>query len=66
MGGPETEANSTGVQLLGILVVNKMPPFNPDTAGSLEEKRWVSEGGREGFDVCDFGVCFLYVLYVCI
>ncbi len=39
LGGPETEANSTGVQLLGILVANKMPAFEPATAVSIEEKK---------------------------
>ncbi|XP_064405997.1 DNA-dependent protein kinase catalytic subunit-like isoform X2 [Halichondria panicea] len=40
LGGPEAEANSTGVQLLGILVANKMPAFEPATAVSIEEKKF--------------------------
>ena len=39
LGGPESKSNTTGVQLLGILVANKMPAYEPTTAGTLNEQQ---------------------------
>ncbi len=39
LGGPDTEANATGVQLLGILIANKMSAFEEETAISVDEKK---------------------------
>ena len=36
---PESKANRTGIQLLGIVVANKMPPYDPVTAGSIDEQK---------------------------
>ena len=37
--GPDSKASRTGIQLLGVVVANKMPPYDPVTAGSVDEKR---------------------------
>ena len=39
---PDTKSNRTGIQLLGVVVANRLPPFNPDTAGAIEEGRFFS------------------------
>ena len=32
-------SNRTGVQLLGIVVANQLPPFDSATAGSLDDQK---------------------------
>lgn len=40
----ESKAKRTGIQLLGVVVANRMPPFNPATAGNVDEQKLVGVG----------------------
>lgn len=39
---PSTDAksNRTGIQLLGVVVANRLPPYDPSTAGAIDEKKF--------------------------
>lgn len=39
---PSTDAksNRTGIQLLGVVVANCLPPYDPATAGAIEEQKF--------------------------
>ena len=41
---PSTDAksNRTGIQLLGVVVANHLPPYDSSTAGSIDEKKFYS------------------------
>lgn len=36
---PDSKDPQTGIQLLGIVVANGMPPYDPDTAEMVEEQK---------------------------
>ncbi|CAI8051260.1 DNA-dependent protein kinase catalytic subunit [Geodia barretti] len=37
---PDVKSNRTGIQLLGVVVANHLSPYDPDTAGAIEEQRF--------------------------
>ena len=37
-----SKLNRTGVQLLGVVVSNKLAAYNPTTAGSVDEYKWAA------------------------
>ena len=39
---PSTDAksNRTGIQLLGVVVANHLPPYDPSTAGAINEQKF--------------------------
>ena len=36
----DAKSNRTGIQLLGVVVANRLPPFDPSTAGTISEQRF--------------------------
>jgi DNA-dependent protein kinase catalytic subunit len=37
---PDVKSNRTGIQLLGVVVANHLSPYDPDTAGAIDEQRF--------------------------
>ena len=38
----DARANRTGIQLLGVVVANRLPPYDPATSGSIDEQKFYS------------------------
>ena len=39
---PDAKSNRTGIQLLGVVVANRLSPYDPATAGAIDERRFFS------------------------
>ncbi|XP_078691376.1 DNA-dependent protein kinase catalytic subunit-like isoform X2 [Branchiostoma floridae x Branchiostoma belcheri] len=37
-----SKANSVGIQLLGVVLANQLPPFNPSTSGNIDREQFFS------------------------
>lgn len=37
---PDAKSNRTGIQLLGVVVANRLPPYDPSTAGTISEQKF--------------------------
>lgn len=36
----DAKSNRTGIQLLGVVVANRLPPYDPATAGAIGEQKF--------------------------
>eukprot|EP00058_Branchiostoma_floridae_P019566 XP_002605056.1 hypothetical protein BRAFLDRAFT_85202 [Branchiostoma floridae] len=39
---PASKGNSVGIQLLGVVLANQLPPFNPTTSGNIDREQFFS------------------------
>ena len=39
---PDAKSNRTGIQLLGVVVANRLTPYDPSTAGTIDEPKFYS------------------------
>lgn len=38
----DAKSNRTGIQLLGVVVANRLTPYDPSTAGAIDERKFYS------------------------